>query len=105
MPEYETASDWCPAPHLEAADLNGGDVKVTIESFSREVVGAEQEECPTIKFKEFNRTMVVNKTNKNRLVRHFGNRLPHWVGKEVTLYPSETDFGGKTVPCIRVREK
>ena len=27
------------------------------------------------------------------------------LGEKITLYASETDFGGRTVPCIRVREK
>ena len=36
--------------------------------------------------------------------RPFGNETNAWTGKPVTLYRSETDFAGKTVPCIRVKE-
>ena len=85
--------------------MDGQDVVVTIEGYDQEEVGAERDICPTLKLKEFDRTFVVNRTNCKRIVAKYGNDLSEWIGKQITLYPSETDFGGRTVPCIRVREK
>jgi hypothetical protein len=56
-------------------------------------------------FQEFDRGMVINRTNLKRIIAMYGNETDTWVGKRITLYESETDFNGRTVPCIRVREK
>ena len=98
------ATKLCPAPHIEAAEL-AGDTEVTITDVSISIVGSEQVEKGVIHFKEFDRGMVLNRTNLKRIIAWHGNETDKWKGKTLTLYPSETDFGGKTVPCIRVREK
>ena len=99
------ASKLCPAPHIEASELAGKDVEVTIKEVGFGLVGVEQVEKGIVYFDEFDRGFVVNRTNLKRLIRLHGNDTSKWVGQKVTLYPSETDFNGSTVPCIRVREK
>ena len=98
------ATKLCPSPHLEAADLEGADKTFTIKAVRFAVVGAEQVEKGVIDFDEVDRGFVLNRTNLKRVIKQHGGETDDWVGKELTLYPSETDFGGKTVPCIRVRE-
>jgi len=90
---------------LEAADLNGKDVPVTIKSVGFSIVGEEKTTKGVVLFEEFPRGLVLNRTNLKRIVARHGNETDAWVGKKITLYASETDFAGKTVPCIRVREK
>ena len=68
-------------------------------------VGEEKQEKGVIYYEEFSRAMVLNRTNLKRIVGIYGNDTDEWTGKQISLYPSETDFGGRTVPCIRVREK
>lgn len=99
------ASDLCPSPHLEAADLDGKDVPVTIRDVAFDEVGEERATKGCVFFEEFSRSMVLNRTNLKRLIAMHGNDTDGWVGQRITLYPSETDFAGRTVPCIRVREK
>lgn len=98
------ANELCPPPHLEAADLEG-DTVVTIKAIDFALVGEEKQRKGVIFFEEFPRGMVVNRTNLGRIIGQHGNETDEWTGKKITLYPSETDFGGRTVPCIRVREK
>lgn len=98
------ANELCPAPHLEAADFTK-DTTVTIKAVDFAEVGNEQVTKGVIFFEEFKRGMVLNRTNLKRIIGHHGNETDGWVGKKITLYTSETDFGGKTVECIRVREK
>ncbi len=98
------ANELCPAPHLEAADLDG-DTVVTIQSVDFAEVGEEKANKGIILFDEHPRSMVLNRTNLKRIIGQHGNETDDWVGKKITLYPSETDFAGRTVPCIRVREK
>jgi len=99
------ANDLCPSPHLEAADLDGKDVTVTIRDVDFHEVGEEKATKGVLFFEEFTRAMVLNRTNLKRIIALHGNDTDRWTGKKITLYESETDFGGRTVPCIRVREK
>jgi hypothetical protein len=98
------ASKLCPAPHIEAAELTG-DTIVTIKGVRFAKVGEDKVDRGVIDFKEFDRGMVLNRTNLKRIIGHHGNDTEGWVGKKITIYPSETDYAGRTVPCIRVREK
>lgn len=98
------ATKLCPAPHIEAAELNG-DTVCTIKSVAFADVGEEKVTKGVIHYEEFDRGMVLNRTNLKRIIALHGTETDDWAGKKVTLYPSETDFAGRTVPCIRVREK
>lgn len=98
------ATQLCPAPHLEAADLNGEDLTLTIKGVRLALVGNDKVEKGVIDFAEADRGFVLNRTNLKRIIGLHGNETDDWTGKQITLYPSETDFAGKTVPCIRVRE-
>ena len=99
------AVELCPPPHLCCEDLGGQDLVVTITRVSFETVGEEKAQKGVIHFQEFPRGLVCNRTNLLRIVALHGNETDEWVDKQITLYPSETDFGGRTVPCIRVREQ
>lgn len=98
------ANDLCPSPHLEAADFSG-DTPVTIKGVEFREVGDEKVTKGVVFFEEFNRGLVLNRTNLKRIIGHHGNETDNWLGKKITLYPSETNFGGKAVECIRVRER
>lgn len=97
------ANELCPPPHLEAADIDG-DMDVTIKKVDFAEVGEEKERKGVLWFEEFERSMVLNRTNLKRIISQHGNETDEWAGKSITLYASETDFGGRTVPCIRVQE-
>jgi hypothetical protein len=98
------ASELCPPPHLEAADLEG-DTVLTIKGVDFREVGDEKVTKGVVFFDEHKRGLVLNRTNLKRIIAAHGNETDSWVGKKITLYPSETDYQGKTVDCIRVREK
>ena len=91
-------------PHLTAGNLEGSDQTFTISEVSQEEVGAERQKCPVVRLEETKKTLVLNKTNKNRIVSLYGTQVEDWKGKKIVLYPSETDFAGRTVDCIRVRQ-
>lgn len=99
------ATKLCPSPHIEAAELNGADKVVTIKKVGFSEVGEEKVNKGVIYYEEFDRGMVINRTNVKRIIAMLGNETDEWVGKKIALYPSETDWQGRTVPCIRVREK
>jgi hypothetical protein len=98
------ANELCPPPHLECADFPK-ETEVTIKTVSFAEVGEEKANKGVLHFEEFTRGLVLNRTNLKRIIEWHGNETDEWVGKKIKLYPSETEFGGKTVDCIRVKQK
>ncbi len=101
-------TELCPSPHLEALDLGdkiGDEKTLTITSVEIREVGHERVKRGVVLFKEFDRGFVLNKTNSRAIADLHGSNTTEWIGKRIVLYRSETAFQGKTVPCIRVRDK
>ena len=92
-----------PSKFVAAGDLPAAGVEVQIEKWAFEKVGIEQEQRPILFFLGKQKGMVLNVTNANRIAEMYGTEVDAWCGKTIHIYPSETDFAGKTVPCIRVR--
>jgi hypothetical protein len=93
-----------PSKYLAAIDLNGNDHDVKIQSLTpSEEVGQKKDKKPIVYFEGITKGLVLNKTNAKRIVKLYGNETDNWIGKTITLYPSECDYGDETVPCIRVR--
>jgi hypothetical protein len=94
--------------YLAAHDLGGQDVVVTIKAVVIETLDngrSEPEDKGVIYFAEFPKGMVLNRVNSKRIAVLHSDETDYWIGERITLYPSEADFGGETVPCIRVREQ
>jgi hypothetical protein len=94
-----------PSKYLKASDLHG-DTRVTIVGVETQEVG-DREQKPVVVFREAHlRPLVLNRTNANSIAEVLGSPMVRdWVGKQVTLYPATTEFQGKRVPCIRVRDR
>ncbi len=86
---------------LKAQDLKGREVTVTIAKY--EVVDFDDGKKLVLSFGESDRTLICNKTNGSTIGDLHGTNLDGWIGKKITLFPTQTDFGGKQVPCIRVK--
>ena len=86
---------------LKAQDLKGQEVTVTIAKY--EVVDFDDGKKLVLSFQESDRTLICNKTNGSTIGDLHGTNLDAWMGKKITLFPTQTDFGGKQVPCIRVK--
>jgi hypothetical protein len=92
-----------PGNHLKATDLQGREVTVTIHEIVMEEVGSEQEEKPVVYFLGKQKGLVLNKTNNQTIMDLYGSESDNWIGQKIVLFPTQTDFGGKQVPCIRVK--
>ena len=86
---------------LKAADLQGKTVPVTIESF--EIVEFSEGKKVVLSFVGKEKVLVCNKTNARTIGNIHGEHLENWIGKQIKLFQSQTDFQGKSVPCIRVQ--
>jgi hypothetical protein len=66
-------------------------------------VGKEKQVRSRLFVEEFDRPLVINRTNVKALIDLFGNDTADWIGEPFNLYVSETSFNGDTVRCLRVR--
>ena len=95
--------DSIPSKWLKAGDLDGKPHLVTIKRFSVEKI-AEDKQGPVVWFKEQEKGLGLNITNGKKIEDICGSADPDkWVGKRIVIFPTETEFRGETVDCIRVR--
>lgn len=93
-----------PSLYLKAADLNGAAVTVTIREVKVEPVGRNKEMKLVAYFMGKEKGVVLNVTNARKIAEIAGSQdTEDWGGTMVALYPTETEFAGETVECIRVR--
>jgi len=88
---------------VKAADLEGQDTDVTITGGEvREMEDGKKK--LQLSFAELANPLILNVTNAKAIARLHGEEITAWKGKRITLYPTQTQFGHKTVDCIRVRD-
>lgn len=95
--------DWeelYPGRFLKAVDFKGGKVTLRISEVKiEELVGDKGPQIKgVISFDKTEKQWALNKTNGICLKEMFGKKVQEWVGKRVTLFPSQWD--GED--CIRV---
>lgn len=95
---------------LYSYDLQGRDVTLTIERVVQGKlvgVGGKSNKKPVVHFREGKdpkKGLGLCITNARTIAGICGSfEVEKWVGKRITLYPTTTEFGGKTVDCIRIR--
>jgi len=93
--------------YLKAADLQNKPVTLIMGKVEMAVMKdprtGSEEQKPILQFQGTDRSLVLNKTNANIIAACFSDETEAWFGQKIELYPTTTEFGGKIVPCIRVR--
>jgi hypothetical protein len=86
--------------------LKGRDVSVVIEAIDQVTLPQGQGRKLVATFRGKAKAWIVNKTNANTIAKVLGtDETDDWVGQEIVLYPTETEFQGDMVDAIRVRRK
>ena len=99
-------NDVFPTKYLQASDLDGADVPVTITGCEIEEMGKDKDRKPVLTFKGTEKKLVLNKTNWSVIAKVLGtDETDDWIGQRITLYPTEVESFGETVMAIRVRLK
>jgi len=99
--------DLFPSKYLKAADLNGRPLKAVIESVQKEELKSmdgKPQKKGVVYFRDGQKGLVLNRTNYDALADFLGEETGTWSGKTIELFPDRVSVGGKTVPCIRVRQ-
>lgn len=88
---------------LKAIDLEKPKL-LTIKAATVEIMEGDSEQKEVLWFEESEQGLVLNKTNTTTVVEVTGtDDVDIMAGKKIVLFATTTEFGGKTVPCIRVR--
>lgn len=91
-----------PSNYIKCDDLQGRATQVRMNYIKFEDIGGDNK--PVLYFVGKERGLVLNKTNANMIAELYGDETDNWANQPIELYPSKTDFQGKRVDCIRVRE-
>jgi len=91
---------------LGAWDLPDRDVVVTIATAGGGEltgVGGRKTKKPIISIVGKDKKIAINATNGKALAGMYGPYVQDWVGKRIAIYKTQTQMGGETVDCIRIR--
>jgi len=91
---------------LYSFHLDGKDCTVTIDKVVQGAVqgtDGKKTKKPLVYFKGKEKPLALNITNVRTIGAMYGFKAEDWVGKRITLYPTTTTFGPKTVDCVRIR--
>ena len=97
--------------YLGSYSLDGKkEIVVTISKLAQEQVTGQQgrkEDCFVVYFKEFDKGMILNRTNARAIEKVAGSGLiEDWKGKQVTLYVEKgVKAFGDVVDALRIRDK
>lgn len=93
-----------PSNYIKASDLEGRAVNVTIREVKTEQVGQNKDTKPVLYFDGKTKGLVLNKTNARKIASIAGSAdTEDWTGLQIAIFPTETEFAGETVDCIRVK--
>lgn len=97
-------NDAFPSNYLKASDIRGAEPVVTIDHVAFEQVGRTKETKAVCYFKGKEKGVILNKTNATKITQIAGSsQTEDWEGVRIRLYATETEFGGETVECIRIK--
>ena len=93
-----------PSRYLRAADLDGRKVRLRMSHVEMEDVAGTGPDStkPVLYFKGKKKGLVLNVTNARTIASTYGDDMDAWEDRQIELYPTETEFQGKLVPCLRV---
>ena len=93
--QYFPQAEW-----IKVATLNGKEVVLTISDVTLQEY-SDGNKAPALSFQGTNMKLGLNKTNAMRIAHLHGDETEGWIGKQITLVPSMTDFQGKPTPIDR----
>lgn len=95
-----SAHDLAQTPFVAAEHLEGAHVTLEIaDVFTTEFDG---DNLGCVEFAGAKRVLRLNRTHRECIAALFGPRTSGWIGKRLTLYPTEVRFGPDTVPAVRI---
>jgi hypothetical protein len=92
-----------PSKYWKAADVESGPRILQIDGLEMERMG-DGETKPVLYFHHETKGLVLNKSNGNVLADLFGDDTDDWAGKRIEMFSVPTEYGGRSVQGLRLRE-
>jgi hypothetical protein len=97
-----------PSEYLKSDDLSGEGRFFTIKNLTLEEfqdpITNENNSKPILHFEDSDKSLILNKTNWERIARQHGEDSQAWSGKQIHLGLEAVQYKGKTIDCIRVKQ-
>ena len=94
-------SETFESKYVSAADLKERPATLRMGECLSEVLDGKTK--PVLYFLGRKKGLVLNPTNGKKIAEIYGDDTADWYDQMIEIYPTETEYAGKTVPCIRVR--
>ena len=91
-----------PSKYISASDLDDTPKLATIKDMTFESM-TDGENKPCLWFAEFDKGLILNKTNAKTIAGFLGDETDAWVDRQIVMIPTVVDYAGKSVDAIRVR--
>lgn len=89
--------------YLTGVDMAGKAVVATVKSSEKKLVGEDNK--IVLAFHELEKSLPLNVTNCKVMEEIAGtDDFTKWIGAEVEIFGTKTDFGRKTVDAVRIRK-
>ena len=89
--------------YLKAADLGNRRVTVTIQNTSYEPMKDDgTDKKIVVYFQGKDKGLALNKTNAETIAYFHGDDTEMWRGQPIELFTTMVEYGGKSVPAIRI---
>jgi hypothetical protein len=96
------ANQMLQSKYLNAADLKGRSVRVTIASV-RKAMFRDGTSKLVLAFEGARKQLALNATNTRALIRLLGTaETDQWAGQRITLEPRKGEYAGQPVDCVRI---
>lgn len=99
-------SQMLDSKYLKQEDVDA-DTPVTVKKITKVNIArddAEPEYKWAVSFNEFERPLLLNKTNLKRMAKALGDDSDDWIGNQVVLYVDEdVEYAGEVVGGLRIR--
>ena len=100
-------TDMMESKYLKQGDIADGEAVVTIKKVGKANIAREDEPAEykwLVRFAEFERPMVLNRTNIEALGEILGDESDDWIGQSVVVYVDENvSYAGKRVGGLRIK--
>ena len=99
-------SDAFPSKYFRPSDVPAdGQLLLVMEEVQFETMEGDggKVEKPVVRFRGEKKGFVLNKVNADTIKGTYGDDCDAWFGQRIALYVTPVEFGGKTMPGLRVR--
>ena len=90
---------------LRAPDLKGQTIPLTISEIGTHTFNEgkpDQKVQIVLSFEGKEKKLGLNATNARTIAHLLGDDTDTWLGKQIKIFPTKTEFGGEMVDCIRI---